>query len=335
MLRLLLALILQVVIASQLQGQLVPFKFSEQIPKWGYKNVNTNQIIIYWHFTKADSFNKYGLAKVGYQNKEGCIDTTGRLIIPFFYKNLVTCNRDSVYINTAHNLLLLRIGNDYFEYKNGTLNKGYPIKDWRPAEVLDVITFQHPRDSKVVDNLITKEFEDKTIPVSKGNSNELSFSSVLSIKEENLVKQPKYWTTSSVQIKFTKFLNTSLVGTRNGTLGITTGYIENKYWGDTAIIKSSQLFIGCSHRIYLGNRTFVAIGAYPVINQIVKSQKRGSSIWNLNNVTYNMSSIFESTFNLAVTHNTLFGIGYKYVPSPYFKSRFQRNFFNINLGFQF
>lgn len=322
-----------VIFIFSVQGQPVPFQFSEQSQKWGFKNKTNEEIVIYWHFTKADSFNKYGLAKVTYHNREGCIDTSGRVVVPFYYQHLVNCNGDTVLVSTKRNRCLIKKNKDYYEYENGLLFTDLPLRSW-PVKELDIITFSYPRDKELIQTMITHQRQKDIKILPDRINNEFSYSMVFGSGENLTLEPSKHWPTSSTQFKYTKLINASLTGNRHGNLGITTGYLINKYWVDTAVIKTNQLFIGLSHRIYLGNHAYINIGAYPIINQLSRSHRRGASHWNFNTLTYSLSSTFESSLNFILGKNVLLGLGYKYLPTPYYRSKLQRNYLGLNLGFQ-
>lgn len=323
-------LLLHVVLFVPLKAQLVPFKFSEESQKWGFKNRTTNEIIIYWHFSKADSFNKYGLAKVTYHNRQGCIDTSGKIVVPFYYQSLVNCNRDTVLVNTKKNKYLVRKNNDYYEYIGGVQFTDFPLSYWAKKEQ-NIIVFSYPRDQELVQNVITHDREKDLKPLSPKISNELSFTSIGSFNSN----KTKYWPANSLQIKYTKLLDISITGKRRGNLGISTGYLVNRYWVDTAVIKTNQLFAGLNQRLYLSNSVFINIGVYPIINQTLKSHQRGATKWNVHDLNYSLSSSFESSLNFILGNNFCCGLGYKFIPTPYYRDKLQHNFFSFNIGFQF
>lgn len=323
--------LLLALVFAPLTAQLVPFKFSEQNQKWGFKDKNTDNIVIYWHFATADSFNKYGLAKVKYKNKEGCIDTLGKVVVPFYYNSLINCKKDTVTVSL--NKTLIRKDSDYYEFKDGILNTDFPIRKW-PNKDLKITTFNYPRDKALVQNLIVQERQSEIGNVPNNLNNELSFTTIVGHKENITSTSAEFWPANSMQVKFTRLLNASIIGNRNGCLGITTGYMINKYWVDTAVIRTNQLFIGLSHRIYLGKHAYVKIGAYPIINQITQSHKRGETQWNLNSLATTVSSTFESSFNFILGNNMLCGLGYKYIPSPFLRNKIQRNYLSLSVGFQ-
>jgi hypothetical protein len=98
-------------------NKLVPFLFSPESKKWGYKDVNTGKVFIYWHFDEADSFQSNGYARVLLDGKMSYIDTMGKMVFPLMpLANLPHRYADTLYINSGKSWVIVRNRNDGLHY---------------------------------------------------------------------------------------------------------------------------------------------------------------------------------------------------------------------------
>jgi hypothetical protein len=240
--------------------KLVPFKISGDENRWGYKDSFTDKVIIYWHFDEATPFQDNGYALVTRGGRQTFIDTNGYLLFPFVFKSLPSTLRDTMIIDAEKNRKLIKIGNDYWEYKKGKRMLDYPVSEYLGLNGSNYFRVYDYSTAKTVKELQESSITQKSTYTIKDNME-------LTISYGKITNNPKQWVGADVfHIQCMNFLNNN---TKLRGLSAGAGYYNARLTGDTFNYKINMITFGVMQRISFGRnaRVSVDIGIHPVLSR--------------------------------------------------------------------
>lgn len=312
----------------------VPFQH-ESSGKWGYKDAATGQVLIYWHFDAADSFDQQGFARITYQHRQSFIDTAGSLIFPLVFPFVSATFDDTIYLNAEHTRYIAKSGQQYYEYKKQkeamVRISELPVSDYYGRQ-LTIVRFQYPRDQDKFDRMSHEAAEKKMYPI-VSHAGSLEFRWSPTIFGQSINKIEPELPGRSHHLAITRFFQTKkgLDG-----FGLSTGFINSKYWLDTAIYRQNQIVLGLFQRVNLSSVFYFEMGVAPVVNQTLSRYNKLDDTWLAANKPWSgISSVYELNAGFNISRMLRLGMGYKYVPSALQHPRLPRHFFTFSFGLVF
>lgn len=309
----------------------VPF---QHIPtgKWGYKDASTGQVLFFWHFNAADTFNREGIARVTYRNRQSYMDTGGKLLLPLVFPFVSGPFGDTLYLNAQHTRFLAKSGQEFFEFKkrkNTSVQvSGLPVSEYYGKD-LNVIRFHYPRDKDKFELMASEAGQKVAYPVmTHAARTEFKWSPTLFGQPLNNNDVPTPG--RSHHLSITRFFQTKsgLEG-----FGLSTGFTNTKYWFDTAIYRQNQLTLGLVHRLNLTPGFYFDICVAPVVNQNVSRYDRKDKTWFAVNMPWTgIMAVYELSAGFTISRAFRLGLGYRHVPSTFEHPRLPRHFFALSFG---
>ena len=238
--------------------KLVPFKISGDKNKWGYKDSFTDKVFIYWHFDEATPFQENGYARVEYKGWQSYMDTAGKLLFPFVFKRLPERLSDTIYLNDEKSKQIIKVGSDYFEFKNGARRLWYPVTEYYGVNV-DVIVYNE-KNAKTVKELQESSITQKSSYTIKDNME-------LTVSYGKITDNPKKLEDVDVMhIQCMNFLNNN--GKMRG-LSAGAGYYNARLTTDSFFYKINMITFGIMQRISFGSnaRVSIDIGIHPILSR--------------------------------------------------------------------
>lgn len=238
--------------------KLIPFKISGDENKWGYKDSFTDKVFIYWHFDEATPFQDNGYARVEYKGWQSYMDTAGKLLFPFVFKRLPERLTDTIYLNDEKSKKIIKVGSDYFEFKNGARRFWYPVTEYYGVNV-DVIVYNE-KNAKTVKELQESSITQKSTYTIKDNME-------LTVSYGKITNNLKKWVDADVlHIQCMNFLNNN---TKMRGLAAGAGYYNARLTTDSFFYKINMITFGVMQRISFGSnaRVSIDIGIHPILSR--------------------------------------------------------------------
>ena len=240
---------------------LIPFKLSEELNKWGYKDTAGN-VIIYWHFEEADSFNENGYARIKYHGMYGYINDKANFIVAPKYYQLGPIVNDSIDLNWGN--YIVKIGEKFVETGEAAENEY--------EQLPKLIVFRYPQHESLVKDLINEQYridlhiEKNKIPAEDRGYGVCLISSVIGWKNE------KAHQSSIASCNY--FSSSQLI---NNKLRLGAGIIMGRsmFWEEDSVMKSRFLGLGLAQCIRIEKKINLTLEAYPIIARNIDRRKRG------------------------------------------------------------
>ncbi len=328
---------------------LVPFQYPGISGKWGYKDTVTNQVILYWHFDAAEPFGADGLARVKVDNKFGCIDTAGVIVIPIQYRNLSSgFKNDTLYCSEkSKNIFYVRKQGVFIKY-----NVDFQVKEKEPQlnQLTRIKVFKYPKDSALCnllwrgqmnDNWPTYRFTSDDNASIYGDDNSQNFQrrkyfNLISGIGINTAYQPLVpvdepnspFNFTYIDVNYSRFINSKL--NKRSLYGLGVSYCRTVSFGDSFSYRNKQLSLDFLNRFYLAKGFYLHMTVSPVVNSDVKYKSRipntNQSWKNFPTQNSRISAGFSFGFGFNVIERLEFLANYQYVPNPFNNNRIRSNF---------
>jgi len=304
--------------------KLVPFQYPGT-SKWGYRDSLTRKVYIFWHFDRASAFKKNGIARVELNSYQTYIDTNGKMLFPFTFKNLPEELKDTIIINSAKDIKLIKIKGEYWEFKTGVQRYEFPASYYFGVRgLINSVRVFNKSNARTVEELTVKG---KPKPPPSNNLN--ASPSIL----QNTELSAGLALRTLVFVQCATFLNND--GKMQG-LAVAAGFNSARRRDDSFNYRINQMTLGLVQRFRLSDKVSVDIGLHPVLRRNSElTLNTGIPKWiSYQNAMENIQVVSEFALNIKVSKNSNLGYIVRGVPLVGGNNSSTR-FYGIRYGYAF
>lgn len=279
------------------QRVLIPFQFAEINNKWGYIDSATGNMAIFPVFNSAGKFSK-GYAPVVFKRRYSFLDTAGKPLFPFIFRDLPLQVSDTMYLNESKKRYLVKKEGEYFEYKNGHKYLNYPVSEYVGYNP-EIVVYSGREMTEIMEKKRLEKSANLLKPKERAANSEFVIKLGLGSKTRNL------------GLNFRTYLhsNEKLTGMMlgGGFSSIVINRTNEEY-------KLNQYTLGLDYRVKLAPSFYAEFGLHPAVNRVVLN-RQGSGAWVRQSSSYSEISASASMgFGFAIDENTRIGFDYKQTP---------------------